>query len=81
MMMLILDSWIQRNGRDTMVTIDYTPENLGLQKVLSDCCGVTLRVYQPDGHYPQVYCPGCSSPYLVHCRDATGADVVTKGDA
>jgi hypothetical protein len=60
-----------------MVTIDYTPK----QKVLSECCDIPLRVYQPDGHYPQVYCPGCSSPYLVHCRDATGADVVTKGDA
>ena len=38
-------------------------------------CGSRLRVYQPEGHHPVVYCPGCESPYLVHCRDATQEDV------
>ena len=43
--------------------------------VKSDCCGSTLRVYQPPNWHPVVYCPGCESPYLVHCRDATADEI------
>ena len=38
-------------------------------------CESPLRVYQPDGHRPVVYCPGCESPYLIHCRDAKPGDL------
>jgi len=43
--------------------------------VKSDCCDSTLRVYQPPNHHSVIYCPGCESPYLVHCRNATPDDI------
>ena len=38
-------------------------------------CGTKLRVYQPRGHDPVVYCPACHSPYLVDCRDVKVEDL------
>jgi len=43
-------------------------------------CGTRLRVYQPEGHYPKIYCGGCESPWGLDCRPIKPEDIEVAGE-
>jgi hypothetical protein len=43
-------------------------------------CENLLRVYQPHGHYPTIYCGECQSPWGLHCRPIKPEDIETAGE-
>jgi hypothetical protein len=40
-----------------------------------ETCGTRLRIYQPTGHTPTMFCGGCESPWAVHIRPVCSLDL------
>jgi len=42
-------------------------------------CGERLKIYQPSGNEPVLFCGGCESPWGLDIRPATMDDVDREG--
>ncbi len=43
-------------------------------------CGERLKIYQPSGNAPVLFCGGCESPWGLDIRPATMDDVKAVGE-